>query len=187
MAFFNVDLCTFEFLSVAKDLHDCGLLDKVMEAFPNMEVCEDYYSIAWEGIANVFECFRQYYKEDTQMETMVFFDPVITKFYRLCALYEANNNISEINNALRRDGEKEVYQCFCLNSYDFDVLLYDSRHGSPRLVILSGEEFYGHTELPRVLSEVKDTFENHCKKLEKALIKEIPTVTAPEKTAKEAA
>ncbi len=184
---FDIDYCTFEFLSVAKDLYDYGLLDKVLETVGNMEVCEDYYSIAWEGIASVFKGFRQYFVEETQMETLVFFDPVITDFYRLRVMYEANNDISEINNAFRRDGEKEVYQCFCLNSYDFDVLLYDGTHGNPRLVILSGEEFYGHTELPRMLSEAKNTFEKHSKKLKAALITEIPTVTALETTEKEAA
>ena len=184
---FNIEPCTFESLSVAKDLYDYGLLDKAMKSLSNMEVCEDYYSIAWEGIVNVFEDFRQYYKEDTGVDTMVFFDPVITEFYRLCALYDANNSVSEINNTLRQDGEKEVYQCFCLNAYDYDVLLCDGIHGSPRLVILSGEEFYGHTELPRVLSEVKDTFAKHCKKLKEALTAEISAGTAPKTTEKEAA
>ena len=85
---FDIDYCTFEFLSVAKDLYDYGLLDKVMESCGDMEVCEDYYSITWEGIASVFADFRQFFFEDTQIEAIVFCDPVITDFYRLCAMYE---------------------------------------------------------------------------------------------------
>lgn len=184
---FNIDPCVFEFLSVAKDLYDSGLLDKVSKSLGNMEVCEDYYSLAWEGIYYVFERFRQYYKEDTGVDTMVFFDPVITAFYRLCAFYEAKSGVSRDNNMFRLDGEKEVYQCFCLNSYDYGVLLYDGSHGSPRLVILSGEEFYGHTELPRVLSEVKSTFEYCCEKLKTAIAAEKPGTALPKYAGKEAA
>lgn len=77
---FNIDCYTFEFLSVAKDLYDYGLLDKVLKTCGNMEVCEDYYSLTWEGIYQVFECFRQYYNEETGIDTMVFFDPVIAEF-----------------------------------------------------------------------------------------------------------
>ena len=184
---FDIDYCTFEFLSVAKDLYDYGLLDKVLKTFANMDVCEDYYSLAWEGIANVFEDFRQYFVEETQIETLVFFDPVITDFYRLCVMYETKNNLTKEDNPYRQDGEKEVGQCFYIDAYDYGTILYDGSHGGPRLVILSGEEFYGHAELPRVLSEVKETFEKHCKKLKKALITEIPTVTALKAAEKEAA
>lgn len=166
---FNIDCCTFEFLSVAKDLYDYDLLDKVMERCGNMEVCEDCYSLAWDGIASVFEGLRQYFREETGVETMVFFDPVITEFYRLCAEYEAKTGINKDPDPFRREGEKEVYQCFCLSAYDFDVLLCDGFRGKPRIVILSGEEFYGHSELPRALVDVRSTFETHCKRLKEAL------------------
>lgn len=184
---FNIDLCTFEFLSVAKDLYDHGLLDKVMKTLGSMEVCEDYYSIAWEGIFHVFERFRQYYREENEMETMVFCDPVITGFYRLCAFYEAKSGIPKDRDPFRRDGETAVYQCFRMESYDFDVLLYDGASGCPRLVILCGEEFYGHTELPRVLSEVRDTFMEYCRKLKTALVTENPMAALPEYVEREAA
>ena len=188
---FDIEPGTFDFLSVAKDLYDYGLLDKVVKIFGSMEVCEDWYSIAWEGIAHVFEGFQQYYKEGTEtepeMETMVFCDSVITGFYQLCFFYEAKNGISRDGNPLRLDGERAVYQCFCLDAYDYGVRLYDGSHGSPRLVILSGEEFYGHTELPRVLAEVKDTFESYCRKLKAEIVTERPVAALPEYAEKEAA
>lgn len=184
---FNIDCYTFEFLSVAKDLYDYGLLDKVLKTCGNMEVCEDYYSLTWEGIYQVFECFRQYYNEETGIDTMVFFDPVITEFYRLCAMYEARRNIRKDRDLFRDEMEKAVYRCFCLDSYDFDVLLCDGTHGSPRLVILSGEEFYGHSELPGVLSEVRNTFMRLCGQIKEMLVTEDPGANTPGNAEKEAA
>lgn len=185
---FNIDYCTFEFLSVAKDLYDYGLLDKVLESYGSLEICDDCYSLAWDGIASAFTNFRSYFREETGVETLVFFDPVITEFYRLCALYEERRGIRKDRDLFRDEMEKEVYQCFCLSSYDFDVLLFDgSRKGGARLVILSGEEFYGHTELPGALAEARNTFKNHCERLKKALAPEISQADAPENTQKEAA
>lgn len=184
---FIIDYSTFEFLSVAKDLYDYGLLDKVLKTFGNMEVCEDFYSLAWEGIYHAFECFRQYYNEETGIDTMVFCDPVITDFDRLCAMYEAQEGIDKDQNSFRQKGRREVYECFVLDSYDYDVLLYDGTHGSPRLVILSGEEFYGHSELPRVLSEVRNTFLRLCGQIKEKLVTEDPGANTMGNTEKEAA
>lgn len=184
---FNIDSCTFEFLSVAKELYDYGLLDKVLEDYNGLEVCEDYYSLAWDGIASVFEDFRQYYKDETAVETLVFFDPVITEFYKLCAMYEAQKGVSKKRNPLRREMEQEVYQCFCLDSYDFDLFLCDSRKGPPKLVFFSGEEFYGHLVLPGALVEARNTLERHCARLRKELVLETSQENAPNDTQKEAA
>lgn len=185
---FNIDYCTFEFLSVAKNLYDYGLLDKVREGCGYLEICEDYYSLAWDGIASVFTKFGSYFREETGVETLVFFDPVITEFYRLCAMYEARRDIRKDRDLFRDEMEKAVYRCFCLNSYDYDVLLCDgSRKGGAKLVILSGEEFCGYTELPGALAEARNTFENYCERLKKALAPEISQTDAPENTQKEAA
>lgn len=188
---FDIEPGTFDFLSVAKDLYDCDLLDKALKYIGNMEVGEDWYSIAWEGIAHVFDEFQQYYEEGTEtepgMETMVFCDPVITGFYQLCLFYEAKSGISRDNNPFRWEGESAAYQCFHLDAYDYEVLLYDGTWGRPRLVILSGEEFYGHQELPKVLAEVKDTLKSYCRKLKAAIVTEKPVAALPEYAEKEAA
>ena len=55
------------------------------------------------------------------------------------------------------------------------------------MVILSGEEFCGHQELPRVLAEVKDTLESYCRKLKAAIVTEKPVAALPEYAEKEAA
>lgn len=182
---FDIDPCTFEFLAVAKRIYDAGMLDKVLEACGNWEVCEDYYSLAWEGIYRAFKKFRQYYNDRDGIETMVFFDPVISEFYRLCVIYENKIGVDKDHNPLRKEGERNVYNCFCLNAYDYDVQLCNGEHGKPRLVILSGEEFYGHSELPEVLADVRNTLDALCTKLKKALAAEIKDVS--EHTQKEAA
>lgn len=182
---FEIDPCTFECLTVAKRLYDAGLMDRVLEACGTWEVCEDYYSLAWEGICRVFKKFRQYYNDRDGIETMVFFDPVISEFYRLCALYEDKTGVDKDHDPLRKEGERNVYNCFYLNAYDYDVQLYDGEYGSPRLVILSGEEFFGHSKLPEVLADVRDTLEAHCARLKKALAAETPD--APEHMEQEAA
>lgn len=182
---FNIDSCTFEFLSVVKNLYDHDLLDKVLEGYQNPKVCEDYYSLAWDGIASVFEDFGQYFRDETEVEILVFFDPVITDFYRLCAMYEAQKGVSKKRNPLRKEMEQEVYQCFSLDSYDFDLFLCDSKKGPPKLVFFSGGEFYGHSELPGALAEARNTLERHCARLRVALALE--TSDAAEDTKEEAA
>lgn len=184
---FNIDPCTFEFLFVAKELYDYDLLDKVLEGYDHLEVCEDYYSLVCDGIASVFKDFSQYYKDDTAVETLVFFDPVITEFYRLCAMYEEQKGVSKKRNPLRKQMEQEVYRCFCLDSYDFDLFLCDSRKGAPKLVFLSYEEFYGHSELPGALVEARNTLERHCAWLRVALALDTAQTNAPDDMRKEAA
>lgn len=179
---FDIDPCAFEFLRVAKDLYDHGLLDKTLKNLGNMEICEDSYAIAWEGTSCVFESFRQYFNEDKEIETMVFQDPVITDFYRLCTIYEAQKGVEKADDPYRRNGEDQVYSCFSMDAYCFDVLLYDGSSGAPRMVFLSGSEFYGHGELPGVLGDVRDTFDFYIKRLKEALDAE-----AAETTQKEAA
>ena len=181
---FDIEYGTFEFLSVAKMLYDNDLLDKVLETCGNMEVCEDFYSIAWEGINIIFETFKISYNENRGIGTMVFFDPVITEFYWLCGLYESENHLDPGTAPFRQDGEGEIYQCFNLSAYDYDVLLYDGSHGKSRLVILYGEEFYGESELPEALLDVKNTFASYCKRLKDALTgKENGTAEHAEKEA----
>lgn len=175
----SLDSGVFEFLSIAKDIYDYGLMDKVLENCGNIDICEDYYFIAWEGIAAVFQEFKQYYREETGIETMVFFDPVITEFYRLCELYEIKKRISKESNSFRKDGELEAYRRFSLDAYCYDVFLYDGKRGRPRMVILAGEEFYGHSELPGVLAEVRNTLESCCERIKIALAIEKIEVIMP--------
>lgn len=182
---FDIDPSTFEFLATAKRIYDAGLMDKVLEACGNWEVCEDCYSLAWEGIYRIFKEFRQYYNEGAGIETMVFFDPVISEFYRLCALYENKMGVDKDHSPLRKEGEQGVYGCFCLDAFDYGVQLYDGEYGKPRLVVLPSEEFYGYSELPEALADVRDTLEAHCTRLKKALAAE--TSDAPEPTEQEAA
>lgn len=182
-----IDPCCFEFLSVAKRIYDSGLMDKVVKNFGNLEVCEDYYSVAWEGIACVFDGFWQFYNEDIAVETMVFTDPVITEFYRLCGLYEAGHGIGKDDDPFRKDCAQDVCECFRMDSYDYDVRLYDGAHGARRMAILTGEEFFGHAELPSVLADVKSTFITYCEKLKRELAAENTGVKTPQNTEQEAA
>lgn len=184
---FNIDPYTFEFLSIAKNLYDCGLLDKVLEEYGQLEIGEDYYFLAWSGIASAFAECKQYYRDETEIGILVFFDPVITEFYRLCAMYEAQKGVSKKRDPLRRQMEQEVYQCFCLDSYDFDLFLCDSRKGAPKLVFFYGGEFYGHSELPGALVEARNTLKRHCVHLRKVLSLDAPQADAPSDTEKEAA
>lgn len=185
MAFFGIDIYTFEYLALAKTMYDHGLLN--MDTCGNMEVCEDIYELVWEGIANVFQDFKIYYNQDKEWETLVFRDPVITEFYRLCSMYEKQQNISEEDNSFRQEGERAVYGCFTIQSYDYDVFLYDGSHGSPRMVVLCGEEFCGTEELPEVLADVKNTYQTNCNRLKMALAGEDAGAPTQEIMEKEAA
>ena len=115
----------------------------------------------------------------------MFFDPVISEFYRLCVLYEDKTGVDKDRDPLRKEGERKVYNCFCLDAYNYDVQLYDGEYGRPRLVILAGEEFYGHSELPEALADVRSTIEALCTHLKEVLATEITEV--PEYIEQEAA
>lgn len=187
MGVFDIDPCTFNFLFIAKDLYDYDLLDKVVDTCGNMEVCDDYYSLAWEGISNVFETVRGSYNEERQEETLVFRDPVITEFYHLCSVYEEQKGVSKEDNPFRQDGERQVYQSLSMSAYDYDARTCEGIRGGPRLVFWSGEEFCGTEELPASLAEARYAYKTYCDRLKEAIAKEQAETSAQEIMKKEAA
>lgn len=185
MAYYEVDYWTIGFLSLAKEMYEHGILK--MDTCGDMEVCEDIYQLAWEGIEAVFQDFKGYYYKKKQTETLVFRDPVITEFYRLCSLYEEQKSVSEEENPFRQNGERDVYECFRMDAYDYSLLLYDGSSGSPRLVLLYGEEFCGTEDLPVALAKARDTYSEYCKRIKKALAEKDDGTPAQEIIEKEAA
>lgn len=185
MAYYDIDYWTIGFLSLAKDMYDHGILN--MDTCGNIEVCEDVGGLEWEGISAVFQDFKGYYHKEKQLETLVFRDPVITEFYRLCSLYEEQKSVSEEENPFRQNGERDVYECFRMDAYDYSLLLYDGSSGSPRLVFLYGEEFCGTGELPVSLAEARDTFEIYCERVKMALAEKDAGTPAQEIIEREAA
>lgn len=156
----------FESLLIVSQLRENGLLDKFLKNCGSWGLDEDYYAVAWEAINCVFADFSIYGSEE-EIETLVFFDPVISEFYRLCALYQARNPGAK--NPYRQSAERNAYNSLSLDAYDYDCRLYDGSHGRARLVFLTGPEFYGHSELPGALAEVRSTLEEYSGRLRREL------------------
>lgn len=174
----------FESLFLVSQLQENSLLNKFLKTCGSWTLDEDYYAISWEAMNCVFADFAVYSSEE-EIETLVFFDPVIYEFYRLCTLYELKNPGAE--NVRRQNAEREIYGILSLNAYDYDCRLYDGSHGRPRLVILTGPEFYGHSELPGALAEVRSTLEEHSVQLRRELGLAENNTPVPDSTGKEAA
>ena len=157
----------FESLFLTSQLWENGLLDKFLEKCGAWPLDEDFYALAWDAMACVFEDFSVYGNEENEVEVLVFSDPVISEFYRLCALYQAKNPNTE--NRYLQSTEREVYDSLSIDAYDYDCRLYDGSHGRARLVILTWPEFYGHSELPGALAEVRRVFESATRRLRQEL------------------
>lgn len=189
----------FDNLRTAKRLWDEDMADKFLKTSGDLPVdSEDYYEIAWDGMSSVFNDTRNYYNENEEecIEVHVCFDPLIDRFYELWRAYEKLMGLTPEENSLRERGEKAVYDSFGFWDYSCGWALYNEKHGRPRLVILSDENFCGLHILPLALAGARRELEDQVIQLEK-LLKETqkskkckkgkPIIRLPEKNEKEAA
>ena len=148
-------------LKVAKQIYDMGRSEAFLKECGSLLLDDDFYSVSWFGMCAVFEKTDVYYHAAHELEVLVFYDPVISDFYRLCELYELRRGISSEENTYRKRMEESVCRDLYLSAYDYDARLYPGRRGrGSRLVMLLGEEFCGHCELPSALFDVYCTVEN---------------------------
>lgn len=162
----------FDNLRIAKRLWDENLADRFFNTCGDWPVnTEDYYEIVWNGTYSVFELTHNYFNEDREIETVVCFDPLIDKFFQLCAAYEKRMGLTPEENTLRSDGAKAVCASFGFWDYSCDWWLYDERHGRPRLVVFWDCEFCGLHVLPVALASAKSELESQIQNLEAALKK----------------
>ena len=162
----------FEMLDLAKCLHDSELAEKFHKRFDKLELCEEsFYELAYEATGWIFEDSRDYYNNEEEFETWVFYDPLIDRFCQLCQVYEQQNDLSEEQNPYRRQIISAINSAFCFNhySYNFDWRLSASDRGRKRLLFYIGPEFYELCELPPALLEIREQFQNLVGQLEQSV------------------
>ncbi len=172
----------FDNLCVAKQLWDAGVGGSFFDycgSFP--ADTEDYYELFYYGVASVYEKTCNYYNEEKEIETLVFFDPLMDEFFRLCREYEWRKGISREDNPLRSRGQREIHDSFGFVDYCCDWWLYDEQHGRPRLVILFDCNFCGHHALPGAVADSRCELESQIIGLKKALadLKPHPVIALP--------
>lgn len=159
----------FETLHIIKQLHEHGCLDRFLDRCGGLDLDGDYYETAWEATSDIFAEFNIYCNQDDETDALVFHDPVITEFFKLCRLYEAKMDVPAEKNAHRDALERGVFYAMQVDGYDYDCRIYDGTHGRPRLVFLNGPEFCGHYELPGALIEAYNAFVYHAEQLRREL------------------
>lgn len=176
--------CFFENLHLAKRLWDENAASHFLDLCGDWPVdSEEYYEIAWSGIHSIFKQIGSYFNESKEIETIVFFDPLIDKFFQLCAAYEKRMGLTPEENTLRSNGVREVHNSFGFWDYSCGWTLYGEDHGRPRLVVIFDEEFCGLHFLPVALASAKSELESQVQNLEAALKKRKkrkPVIRLPE-------
>ena len=150
--------------------HNCG--EQLLAEYNGQPIdSDDFYSISMEAIGYIFEDVRQYYNPNKEVETFVFFDPVITEFYKLCEQYEQQTKTPKEHNSFRRDMNRALTSDLQFDSYDYGWLEYNdtTRKNGYRLVLLLGIEFVCQYELPEGLLEAKASYRYHRDRLKKEL------------------
>lgn len=160
---------TFAALCLGKQLSETDKGKTLLRQYANYELGDYFPDMAWDAIGTIFEDCRMYYNEELEADIFVFFDPLIDEFYSLCRRYELKKQLSPSQNKHRDVLTQAVWSSFSMDSYDYDVRLFNDSHGRARLVFLNGPEFGGLYDVPSSLIDARECFTWHCEKLKQEL------------------
>lgn len=169
-----VELSTWfwESLYTVKQMYDHDCADDILKCFGDVEVDGDMVNeIACTGIEQVFADTRDYYNQEEEIETLIFFDSIITKFYQVCAEYEQKKGISAEQNPFRADMERAINSGFSFNDYSYGHAIYTDPkdHSGCKLVLFLYPEFCSHYAVPSDLLDIRDAFINGTERLRREL------------------
>lgn len=173
----QIDPCLIQNLRMLKQLYDGGHLKKLMARYENAELDDEWLSLTWEALECVFEEVHTYYNREDEIGTVVFFDPVITEFARLCRRCEVEKENDPNLAQILQSAYRGLDECFSLDSYDYGYRLPEK--GRERLVFLYGEEFCSEEELPGALADAYDTMQYHTDRLRNALSQREKVIQLP--------
>jgi hypothetical protein len=159
-------------IALIKAMHDYGVGGKLLNLWGRSEVSsDDRYEIAYDASESAFENLCIYYNEYKEVETWVFFDPLIDEFCRLCEEYERKKNIPHPQNPYRRDIETAMRSALCFNSYsyDYNFYMYPEQIGRHRLALILYNEFCDTESIPLGLLEFRAALEHYLELLRKEL------------------
>lgn len=172
---------SLEMLYAAKTLYDAGL----WERFSHMLTLDFYqyegeeftfdpedgfilYNIA---ISSVFETAKGYFNEKKETEIMVFWDPLMYRYNKLCREYEARRGIVEIENPYVREAEQALNKAMTFSSYSYEYRYYTGTKSpkDSKLVFIQDPEFCNQWEVPAGLVELREFYLEGIKRLEAEL------------------
>ena len=168
----EIDGCLWEVLYAFKALYDHGKHQKLLDEYRDREMCgDDYYDFVVASISHVFADTREYYNEENEVDSYVFFDPLITKFYRLCERYEKERGVSAEDNPFRKDMRSSLESGFYFDSFAYDYRIYNNpeKPGGCRLVLLLCCEFCCHYEIVPGLLDIYEAYQNQLRRLKEEL------------------
>ena len=162
----------WETIYVLKSVYDHDQDAPVLNMYRDSVIDGDYVGeIAYNSINQFFADTRGYYDEEKELDIHVFFDPVITEFWKLCDEYEEHRRLRPEDNTFRKEMCRALDAALYIPDYSYDFRLYsDTKHKNGcRLVLLCYCEFCGYHYIPEALSEASDCFVFHTKKIKAAL------------------
>ena len=167
----------WEALYVLKELYNHGKGETLFESYRGKAIdSDDFYELAMEAIGHVFADTRTYYNEEKEIETNVFYDPVITDFYRLCEQFETEHGLSSKDNPYRQSMDRAISSAMSFNSYSYNYEIHETtkKERGCHLVLMFDCEFCVHYEAVGGLLNVYDAYEYETKRLKRALGLEKP-------------
>jgi hypothetical protein len=163
-------------LFLAKALQDNGRPD-LIKNFIDDAVDRDYfYDSIFSIISEIFDGFRNYYNEDNEVETMVFYDPVITEFYRLAADYGKRSGVLDNENPYYKSALEKARSLFGFShctGWTLPVACPKKAEKS-RLVIYSYPcDCHGPDDIAYTLIMMHNWFKVSCEDLRKMAVTEV--------------
>ena len=132
---------------------------------------DDLFEIAENAINQFFDDTREYFNEDNEVATYVFFDPIITQYWKLCDEYEKRLQLDPKENRFRSDMNRALESALYIPDYSYNAAWYsDTKHKNGcRIVILCYLEFNTYHWIPTALSEAYDAFVHYTQQIKAAI------------------
>jgi len=132
---------------------------------------DDAFEFGMNAMHQFFADTRCYYDDDKDLEVTVFYDPIITDFWRLCEEYEAITGLSREKDPFRKELICNLESALYIPDYSYDARWYcdTKRRGGCRLVLLVYCDFCGSCYIPAALADAYDAFAYHTERLKKEM------------------
>lgn len=165
----------WESIYVIKQMHDHNRAESLLSVYGDMELDGDlFYELAVESSLQVFSDTRRYFNDEHELETLVFFDPVLTEFYVLCEEYEKARKLSKEKNRYRYEAEAAILSGLSFDDYSYNYHVYTDplEHGGCRIALLLYVDFYSHYAVPGGLLHIYDALNHGIERIKKELYEE---------------
>ena len=168
----DVSVFLWESIYALKEVYDHNPVASVLSYYKDVVLNGDYiYEIVEDSIGQFFADTRRYYDDENDLSVYVFFDPIITGFWKLCDEYETRLRIKPNENKYREEMERDLDSAMYIPDYSYDFKSYKdtTRKSGCRIVILCYCEFNGYQWIPDALNEAYDTFVYHTNQIKEAI------------------